>query len=170
MEFQFIDYKIFKTKKMLKRAKLLFIFHNTRLKSKNWLFVEQALKIIELSYYKVYNKSANMILKNSIFKNNNKLIINGTTILSIIDQSFFENKKKNSLILTTKLMVTHELLTFLFTKINNKLYSNYQTQKIKIKKHKTNISILCFLIQQTLKKKIIYYLGTKNFLNKITLK
>jgi len=67
-------------------------------------------------------------------------------------------------------MVTHELLTFLFTKINNKLYSNYQTQKIKIKKHKTNISILCFLIQQTLKKKIIYYLGTKNFLNKITLK
>lgn len=147
MDFKLINYKIFKIKNLLKHTKLLFIFHSTRLKSENWLPVEQALKLKDFSYYKIYNVTANIIIKNSIFKNANKLLINTMTLFCTLNNNFF---------LIPKLININPLLTFLFIKINNKLYSNSQIQKINFSTYQKNILTFCYLLEKTLKKSLIF--------------
>jgi hypothetical protein len=147
MEFNLIYYKIFKVKYMLKFTPLFFFFNSTRLKSRNWVFVEQSLKAIKLSYYKVYNISTNSLVNHSIFKNGNKLLVNGTTL-------FVDKNTNKDFPLATKLANAHPLLVFLSTKINNRIYSNFQIQTINFSSYNQNLLILNFLLKINLKKQL----------------
>jgi hypothetical protein len=157
MEFNLIDYKIFKVKYMLKFAHLFFFFNSTRLKSRNWVFVEQALNSIKLSYYKVYNISTNKIINNSVFKNGNKLIVNGTTIFVTLNKKKLNNKIFPS---STRVINAHPLLIFLSAKINNKVYSSSQIEKINFSSYNKNLSIFCYSIKRNLKKQFIVNFNT----------
>jgi hypothetical protein len=157
MEFNLIDYKVFKIKYMLKFINLFFFFNSTRLKSRNWVFVEQALNSIKLSYYKVYNISTNKIINNSIFKNGNKLIVNGTTLFVTQNPKKANNK---SFLSSTKTVNAHPLLIFLSAKINNKVYSSVQIEKINFSSYNKNLSIFCYSIKRNLKKQFIINFNT----------
>ena len=160
MEFNLIDYKLFKIKYMLKFIPLFFFFNSTRLKSKNWVFVEQALNIIKLNYYKVYNISTNKVISNSVLKNGNKLIISGTTLFVNLNIKKPNNK---DFPLITKLIHAHSLLTFLSAKINNKVYSSIQIQKINFSSYNKNLSIFCYSIKRNLKEQfVINFSAIKN--------
>ena len=152
MEFDLINYKIFKTKYTLKFTPFFFFFSSTRLKSRNWMFVEQALNTIELNYYKVYNISTNKVVYKSIFKGGNQLIINGSTLFVTLDK---KKANKKSFPLVLKLINAHPLLTFLSAKINNKVYSSLQIQRINFSSYIKNFSVFCYAIKKTLKKQFI---------------
>jgi hypothetical protein len=158
MEFNLIDYKIFKIKYMLKFTQLFFFFNGTRLRSRNWVLVEQALKLIKLNYYKVYNISTNKIIDLSTFKNGNKLIINGTTLFVALNS----RKANESFPIVTKLISTHPLLTFLSTKINNKIYSSLQIRKINFASYNKNLSIFCYSLKKKVKKQFLVNFNNKS--------
>jgi hypothetical protein len=157
MEFNLIDYKLFKMKYILKFTQLFFFFNSTRLKSRNWVLVEQALNNIKLKYYKVYNISTNKIVTSSIFRNGNK-IVNGSTLLVSLN-----SKEANNINfpMTTKLITAHQLLTFLSIKINNKVYSNFQIERINFSNYTRNLLTFCYTIKKNLKKQLIMNLNNK---------
>ena len=136
---------------MLKFTRIFFFFSCTRLKSRNWVNVEQALKNIKLEYYKIYNISTNKVMSSSIFKNANKLISNGSTLLVNLDIKSIDM----NLPLITKLFVVHQLLTFLSIKINNKTYSSVQIEKVNFSNYDKNLSIFCCTIKRNLKKQFV---------------
>jgi hypothetical protein len=156
MEFNLIDYKLFKIKYVLKFTKVFFFFNSTRLKYRNWVLVEQALNKIKLKYYKVYNISTDKIITSSVFRNGNKLIVNGSTLLVSLD-----DKEANHMNfpVTRKLFNVHQLLTFLSIGINNKIYSNFQIEKINFSNYSKNLSIFCYTIKKNLKKQLVMNLN-----------
>nr|QUS63605.1 hypothetical protein [Haslea silbo]QUS63808.1 hypothetical protein [Haslea silbo] len=144
MHFEFRDYQLLKVKQYLKQKFLLFS-NGANQTSTNWLAVEQGLYKSNLKYYKVYNKIALKVLKNSIYNN----------IGQIVKGTFFFLKLKNNSTVLIKQKLFKELESIFFTllsiKLNNKIYSIAQIKKIKSLNYKNNIAILYQFLSTNLK-------------------
>jgi hypothetical protein len=158
MHFEFRDYQFSKIKQYLKNEFLLFS-NGANQNSRNWLAVEQGLHRFELKYYKVYNKIALKVLKNSIYKN----------IHQIIRGTFFFLKLNNSSISISKNILFKNLEPIFFTllsiKLNNKIYSIAQIKNIKSLKYKNNIKIFYQFLLTDLKS--VYKIASKKSRNNV---
>lgn len=121
---KFKNYQILKIKHYFKNNSILLLSNGINQKANNWVKLEQGLKTINLSYYKPYNKIARKILQTSIYSN----------FVNLINGPFFLLTPKNKTILIKKLLKkeTLEFLKFrlLALKLNKKIYSNKQIQKL----------------------------------------
>lgn len=120
MQINFKNYKIKKSKDYLKKNSVYFFFKAPSKSAKSWIVIDQNLKIVNLRYYKIFNKASKNTVKKSIYKNINETI-NGITFLI---------KPKTSIISREILITNLESLCFnmLGIKLNNKIY---QTMQIK---------------------------------------
>ena len=78
MEFAFKSYKIIKTKSYIKKNSLFFMLDGVYRSSTNWVVVEQSLKTVCFSYWKICNKTVKKTLSSSIARTIQP-IINGIT-------------------------------------------------------------------------------------------
>ncbi len=150
MDLNFKNYKINKTKNFIKNNKFFFFFHSAKLNSKEWLVVEQELKILKLNYYKIYNSATLKIFHNSIYKNFNNIICG---IILIIKPNFKSSLINLNLLEKKKLK---EIFLLLSIKLNNKIYLSSQLNELNIFSYKQNL----FYLYKTLEKhsKITYIL------------
>jgi hypothetical protein len=115
------DYKTIKTKSYLKKTNLFFFFNGINQNSNNWIRTKQDLQNLNLSYYKVFNKTSVNIFKSSIYKNTGATI-NGVT--------FLIKPVLNNVVITKKVLFNLEPFIFLSLKFNNKIYSFNQVKHI----------------------------------------
>nr|YP_010233624.1 hypothetical protein LWA48_mgp10 [Pleurosigma inscriptura]QSZ78241.1 hypothetical protein Pi_026 [Pleurosigma inscriptura] len=132
---KFKNYQILKVKHYLKHNSILLLSNGINQKSNNWIKLEQEFKTINLNYYKLYNKIAIKVLKTSIYSN----------FINLVNGPFFLLTPKNKTILTKKL-IRKETLGFLkfrllAIKLNKKIYSIKQTQKLNSFVYKETISV-----------------------------
>ena len=129
------NYQILKIKRHLKNNSILLLSSGINKKSNNWVKLEQGLKKINLNYYKPYNKIARKIFKTSIYSN----------FVNLINGPFFLLIPKNKTILNKKLLKKETLEFFKFRllalKLNKKIYSTKQIQKLNSFVYKESISI-----------------------------
>ena len=133
---KFKNYQNLKIKHYLKNNSILLLTNGINQKATNWVKFEQGLKTINLKYYKPYNKISRKIIKNSIFLNFTNLINGPFFFLSIRNRKIlFDNKilKKETL----KLLK----LQLLALKLNKKIYSIKQIQKLNSLIYKEVISV-----------------------------
>ena len=144
MHFEFRDYQLLKIKQNLKNKFLLFS-NGANQTSQNWLIVEQNLSDLNLKYYKIYNKIALEVFKNSIYKN----------ISQTIRGTFFFLRLKTTLDVLKKQNLFKVLESICFTllsiKLNNKIYSIVQIKNIKSLKYKHNVAVLYQFLLTNLK-------------------
>jgi hypothetical protein len=115
------NYKTIKTKSYLKKNNLFFFLNGINQNSNNWIRTKQDLQNLNLSYYKIFNKTSITTLKNSIYKNNDAPI-NGLTLLI---------KPTNpNILITKKILFNLDPFIFLALKLNNKIYSLTQIKQI----------------------------------------
>lgn len=135
MHFEFRDYQFSKIKQFLKNKFLLFS-NGANQNSQNWLIVEQELSNSNLKYYKIYNKIALKVFKNSIYKE----------IKQMIKGTFFFLKLGETSVLMNKHKLFKELESISFTllsvKLNNKIYSIVQLKNIKSLNYRNNVAVL----------------------------
>ena len=136
MKFTIKNYKILKTKKYLKKKNFFFFFNGVNRNSNDWILTEQGLKIINFSYYKIFNKTTHKILKSSIY-DNFQSIIYGTT--------FFIQPILNSEPLSINIL-TNNFGQFLFImlaiKLNNKIYGTIQIKNSSSLEYNENMLLL----------------------------
>ena len=129
------NYQILKIKRHLKNNSILLLSSGINKKSNNWVKLEQGLKKINLNYYKPYNKIARKIFKTSIYSN----------FINLINGPFFLLIPKNETILNKKILKKETLEFFKFRllalKLNKKIYSTKQIQKLNSFVYKESISI-----------------------------
>ena len=129
------NYQTLKTKRYLKNNSILLISNGINQKSTNWVKFEQGLKKINLNYYKPYNKITQKIFKASVYSN----------FVSLINGPFFLLIPENRTILTKKLLKRETLEFFKFRllalKLNKKIYSTKQIQKLNSFVYKESISV-----------------------------
>jgi hypothetical protein len=143
-------YQKFKTKYLLKANKFFFFFCTTRTDNKNWFDdVDQLFKLIKLNYFKIYTKTIDYIVNNSVFKNINIILIKTTTLFVNFDLN--ETIKTDFMLLKLKnfLQQLHFKTKILSIKINKNLYVLEQFKKIKDSTYKYNLFIFLSLTQQT---------------------
>jgi len=136
MELEKKNYQILKTRNYLKLNKLFFFFNGTNKNSDKWLLVEQQLKSLGYYSYKITNRPMHRTLNKSIYINI-KPIVNGIT--------FLIKPSSNSYVLTKSIFKKNfEPLFFIIlaVKLNNKIYSYPQIQKINTFEYKINKLIL----------------------------
>ena len=119
MEFTSKEYKTFKIKNYLKNDKNFFFFNGINQNYSNWVKTEQSLKNINLSYYKILNKTSNKTFQNSIYKNM-RFSINSVT--------FFIKPIILNPLLSKKILFNLDIFVFLAFKLNNKIYSSTQVK------------------------------------------
>lgn len=122
MELTLKDYKILKTKKYIRNNDLFFFFNGINQNSIDGTKTEQELKKLNLSYFKIFNKTSKNLFKNSVYQNIEPLI-NGLTILI---KSNSENSK--NLTITKKKLLNLESFAFLAIKMNKNIYSLNQVK------------------------------------------
>lgn len=117
------DYKIIKTKEYFKASELFFCVNGINRRSIDWLLIEQGLKAIGFSYYKLLNKTTLKALDESIYSNT-KTIISGST--------FLVKPMSNKYFLKQIILNNFNLLFFelLIIKFNNQAYSLTSLQNI----------------------------------------
>ena len=129
------NYQKLKIEKYLKNNSILLLSSGINKKSNNWVKLEQGLKKINLNYYKIYNKIARKIFKTSIYSN----------FINLINGPFFLLIPKNETILNKKILKKETLEFFKFRllalKLNKKIYSTKQIQKLNSFVYKESISI-----------------------------
>ena len=129
------NYQKLKIEKYLKNNSILLLSSGINKKSNNWVKLEQGLKKINLNYYKPYNKIARKIFKTSIYSN----------FVNLINGPFFLLIPKNKTILNKKLLKKETLEFFKFRllalKLNKKIYSTKQIQKLNSFVYKESISV-----------------------------
>jgi len=117
------NYKINKAKNYIKTNNILFFFNGVNKNSNDWIHTEQNLKKINFQYYKVFNKTTQKTLSNSIYNKTNNTV-NGITFF-IKPETTTKNLLKNNIVKDLKLL----LFILLAVKLNNKLYSATQLNK-----------------------------------------
>ena len=129
------NYQKLKIEKYLKNNSILLLSSGINKKSNNWVKLEQGLKKINLNYYKPYNKIARKIFKTSIYSN----------FINLINGPFFLLIPKNETILNKKILKKETLEFFKFRllalKLNKKIYSTKQIQKLNSFVYKESISV-----------------------------
>ena len=122
-------------KHYFKNNSILLLSNGINQKASNWVKLEQGFKLINLNCYKPYNKIARKVLKTSIYLN----------FINLINGPFFLITPKKKTILTKKLIKkeTFEFLKFrlLAMKLNKKVYSIKQIQKMNSFAYKETISV-----------------------------
>jgi hypothetical protein len=154
MELKLKNYKRIKIKKILKKIKMIFLFHSINENSKKWTLIEQNLFKNKFNYYKMNKSLSNLILKDSIFFNLVKLI-NGP-ILALHLNFFFEKKNLVKKIFDTNNNSNLYMLCLIF---KNKFYHIKSLFNMIKFKFKYNIKFLIFFFKQW-----IYNLFVSNFL------
>lgn len=132
MELELKTYKVFKIKQYLKKNKFFFFYATTSLNLKNWILIEQILKISSLKYHRLFNTLARKTLKTSIYKNYTNIIHSLT---------MFVSPKPTTALKLKKLTNLETVLTMLSIKLNYKIYSVYQVKSINLLNYATNVSI-----------------------------
>ena len=135
MEITSKNYKIIKTKNYIKKNNLFFFFSGIHRNSNDWILVEQSLKNINFNYYKIFNRTAEKLLNNSIYK----------TIKPTINSITFVIKPKTIQVSKQILLASLEPLLFnmLAIKLNNKIYQTTQLKNTYSLNYKNN-KILVF--------------------------
>lgn len=147
MELTTKNFKIEKTKNFIKHNNLFIFLNGINRNSSDWVLIEQELKKINFNYYKISNKTSKYALTNSILLNTSSLINSMTFLLKPIKTN--KEINKNTLYKFDTLF-----FSLLAIKINNKMYSKNQLQKLFTLNYKDNKLILYkFLISNT---KIIF--------------
>jgi endo-1,4-beta-mannosidase len=129
-------YKTNKTKNFIKTNGFFFIFNGTNRKATDWIVTEQELINVHFEYYKIFNKIASKTFINSKFKNF-KSTINSIT--------FFINPSLNNTTLKKHVLINNfESLLFklLAIKLNNKIYSAKQLNKLYVMTYRDNKILL----------------------------
>ena len=152
MDYTLKEYQIKKTKKYFKNNSIFFFFNFSKLKPKEWLKIEQQLKQLKLTQYKVLNGITTKIFCDSIFINYLNII---TGLITLIKPDLKNTELKLNE-LTKKLSPLFALLSL---KLNTKIYLTTQFFKIKTLSYETNI----LQLHKTLEKstKILYILNFK---------
>jgi hypothetical protein len=136
MKFTSKEYNIAKTKKYFQSNNLFIFFNGINLNSDNWILIEQKLKKINFSYYKIFNTTSKKILQNSIHISKAALVSSITFLFKPI--STFQEITKDTLLNSFEPM----LFTILALKLNNKIYSKDQLKKLFSFKYKENKLLL----------------------------
>jgi hypothetical protein len=144
MQFNLKNYQNDKVKNILKKNNLVLFTLGANQNSQNWMILEQNLYKLSLSYTKTYNNIAKKILENSIFKN----------LKNSINSTFFFLKPKRNQRMVIKNSTISSLNSIQFTmitlKLNRKIYSAFQLQKIHSFHYKKNIAVLYQFLTTTL--------------------
>lgn len=116
MKLNIKNYKITKTNKYFRTNELFFFVNGASQNSLNWLSIEQGLKGLGFSYYKIVNKTTTTSLSNSIYRNT-KTVISGCTFL------IKPNTTKHFLKQTILNNFNPLFFELLLIKLNNRTYS-----------------------------------------------
>ena len=148
MKFELKSYKLQKTKNYYKKTPMFFVFNVSNLDSKSWLKIEQVLYDHNLKYYKVYNTLSKKFLEKSIFKNTATLINSSVCFVHF-------DKTKNISIDIQKIINLSSLMSFLSLRVNNKVYSPQQLNRVSSTNYNKNVKVLNNSLKKLLK--IPYY-------------
>lgn len=141
------SYQVLKLKNYFKNKSLFIVFHCAKLNLKEWVQIEQKLKLLNLKYYKPLNKITINELEKSIHCNY-KFMMNGFVVflsyncISHCDIAYNLNYIQVSL---------KPLLIQVSLKLNNKIYSSKQLVKFQKISYKDNVLQLCKVLNQSLK-------------------
>lgn len=159
MHFTLKSYQVLKLKNYFKNKSLFIVFHCAKLNLKEWVQIEQKLKILKLKYYKPLNKITLNELEKSVY-NNYKFIMNGFVL-------FLNYKSTNCFDLAYNLnqlqVNLNPLLTQVSLKLNSTFYSPKQLVKLQKISYKDNTLQLCKMLSQSLK---MSYMLTKSVKNR----
>jgi hypothetical protein len=132
MDFNLKNYRVLKVKNYIKNCDFFFFFHSAKLKSNEWVIVEQDLKKLKLKYYKVFNGTTLKTVKNSIYTNYSSIVCG---IILFIELKF----KSTTFELISLKKDLKPLFALLSVKLNNKIYSIDQLKGIKTFSYKQNM-------------------------------
>ena len=130
MDFNLKTYKCFKIKRYFKTIHFFCFFHGTSISNENWVKIEQIFANNGLTYFRILNKIMINTLSNSIFKNLT-LLIHGPIILLNSNNANLTFKELENINPSMK------LLGF---RLNNRVYSKKQVEKLKKLSYLENIS------------------------------
>ena len=149
MDYNLKKYQIFKTEKYFKNNNFFLFFHSSKINSKEWIKIEQKIKILKLKYYKVLNGTTLKIINNSIYKNYSKVICG---LILFIKPNFKLTEIKISE-LNKELKLLFVLLSI---KLNNKIYLPSQISNIKSFLYKKNVFNLYKTLEKSMKSTYIF--------------
>jgi len=132
MDFHLKTYKKLKIKHYFKTTHCFFLFNRILPNSENWIKKKQLLATYKLQHFQILNKLLIKILFSSIFKNLT-VVIQGPIILLHL--------KKNSNLTIQNINSISPLINLLSIRLNNKIYSEKQLQKLKKLSYTENIRI-----------------------------
>ena len=132
MDYSLKEYQILKTKKYFKNNNFFFIYHSSKVNSKEWIQIEQKFKKLKLKCYKILNGTAYRIMNNSIYKNYTKMISG----LIVFVKTDFKSTEIDIKDLEKELK---SLFVLISVKLNNNIYLTSQILKIKTFSYKQNI-------------------------------
>ena len=138
------QFKIEKTKNLIKNNNLFIFLNGINRNSNDWILIEQELKKINFNYYKIFNKTTKKTLNNSIFLNTSSLINSMTFLL----KPLVAEQEINKNILLNKIETL--IFSLLAIKVNNKIYSKTKLKNLVTLNYKNNKLLLYkFLISNT---------------------
>lgn len=141
MEITIKKYKYLKIKTYFKNSNFFLIYNGTNMK--NFIEMDQKLKKLDLTYYKVYNKLTKKVLKDSIYKNYHSLA--SSLIIIIKPKSKFTNLTFNGY------LSLDDSLNLLAIKVNNKIYTLSKINSSLQLNHKNDNLILTKVLKSQLK-------------------
>lgn len=139
-------YKFKKNKNYIKTNTLFFIFNGININSNKWILTEQKLKTYNFNYYKIFNKTTYVTLKQSIYCKLSSSLIS-SLVLFIKPET--QNKSLNKKIILNKL----DILNFILISINlnNKIYSAILLKKVNSLNYFSNKLLLYNFLVTSLK-------------------
>lgn len=146
-------YQTIKINSYIKINTFLLFFQSNKSKNISWKKNEQTLKKLKLTYYKTINKIVLRKFKNSIYKNFTTLISGVILLVTTTDKKRFEKFEKIKKTLQSN-------FSLISVKLNNKIYSVNELQKISYLSHTQNL----FIFYQSLERflKVNYVFCNKN--------
>ena len=125
---KFKDFRIFIIKRYLKLNNLFFVFGGLNTNANDWITIQQKqLKKYHFNYYKIFNKTTQKILQDSIYRNLKNTIHTITLFLSF-----------NKLYSSKKQLFNMEDFYFISLKMNFNFYTEYQVKYLNSFNYKTN--------------------------------
>jgi hypothetical protein len=149
MHFNLKSYQVLRLKNYVKNKSLFIVFHCAKLNLKEWVQIEQKLKILKVKYYKPLNKITRNELDKSIYCNYKFMMHGFILFLSLNCSNLIYNLHDIQISLKP-------LLIKVSVKLNNKFYS--PTQLFKFQKISYTNNILQFYIVLNRSFKITYLL------------
>jgi len=153
MHFHLKMYQILKVKNYMKNHSFFFIFHSAKLRSNEWIYIEQKLKKLKLTCYKTFNGTTIKTFDNSIFENFKTMLCG----IILFVKPRFKTNTINFFQLKKEFKNFFKLISI---KLNNKIYSTNLLNKLNTFSYKQNV----FNFYKCFDK----YLKTTHILTKIT--